>query len=394
MTTGREPTDPAARDPRDSGAETSPRLPDGTRVPDYAYDLPPDRVAQYPAERRDESRLLVVGADGGMHHRHMPDLVDLLRPGDVLVVNESAVLPARLLGRKPTGAEAEVLLVKPLAGWAASSGGSASGRDGEGDFLEGARLWEALVRPGGKLKPGREVVIGPELRVEIVDALESGSRVVRLVTDLPVEEALQRYGHVPLPPYIDRADEPLDRERYQTVYARIPGSVAAPTAGLHFTEGLLQRIEERGVIRASVTLHVGVGTFRPVDVDDPSEHVMHREWYEVSEETARAVHKAKAVGGRVWAVGTTAVRTLEAAVDEEGRLRTGPGETRLFIRPPYDFRVVDGLVTNFHLPRSTLLMLVAALAGYERTMEAYETAVAEGYRFYSYGDAMAVEPTG
>lgn len=362
------------------------RILDGTRVGDYDYELPPDRIAQYPAERRDESRLLVLAADGSLRHRGVTDLVDLLEPGDALVVNESAVFPARLLGRKPTGAEAEVLLVRPLP--RARAGGGA-----EVDQSPGY-VWEALVRPGGKLKPGREVVVGPGLTVEIVDTLESGSRVVRLVTDLPVEEALERYGHVPLPPYIDRSDEPVDRERYQTVYARNRGSVAAPTAGLHFTGDLLERIEAKDVRRVAVTLHVGVGTFRPVDVDDPAEHEMHREWYSVSPEAAEVVNRTRREGGRIWAVGTTAVRTLESAVDEEGRLRAGSGETRLFIRPPYDFRIVDGLLTNFHLPRSTLIMLVAALAGYERTMDAYGVAVAAGYRFYSYGDAMVVAPTG
>lgn len=367
--------------------------PDGTRVSDYEYDLPPERIAQYPAERRDAGRLLVLRADGATDHRRAPDVLDYLRPGDALVVNESAVFPARLLGRKPTGAEAEVLLVRPLADHAVGRGEGPSGYEHAGGRTGGGAaqdIWEALVRPGGKLKPGRTVVVGPGLEVEILETLESGNRVVRLVTDRPIEEALDRYGHVPLPPYIDRPDEALDRERYQTVYARQPGSVAAPTAGLHFTDELLARIDARGVHRASVTLHVGVDTFRPGEVDDPTEHPMHREWYSVQDETAELVNRVRAEGGRIWAVGTTAVRTLESAVDEEGRLRAGSGETALFIRPPYDFRIVDGLLTNFHLPRSTLLMLVAALAGYERTMRAYAEAMREGYRFYSYGDAMVI----
>lgn len=362
----------------------SERRPDGTRVSDYDYALPPGLIAQYPAKERDGGRLLTLRSDGSLQHLRVPDLVGMVEAGDVIVVNESAVFPARLLGRKPTGAEAEVLLVRPWTG----SGPS----DAEGEVDPRATVWEALVRPGGKLKPGRTVVVSPELEVEIVDTLPTGSRVVRLLTDLAVQDALHRYGHVPLPPYIDREDEAVDRERYQTVYARTPGSVAAPTAGLHLTEGLLAQLAERGVRRASVTLHVGVGTFRPVDVDDPAEHDMHREWYSVSEEAARIVQEARAAGGRVWAVGTTAVRTLESAADDTGRLTPGSGETRLFIRPPYDFRVVDGLLTNFHLPRSTLLMLVAALAGYERSMDAYRAAVEEEYRFYSYGDAMLVEP--
>lgn len=342
----------------------------------------------------------MLTAEGGLEHRHAPDLVDYLKPGDALVVNESAVFPARLLGRKPTGAEAEVLLVRPVARAAAAAVALGEAEDQGESALEAPvaaspakhELWEALVRPGGKLKPGRTVVVGPQLEVEIVDTLESGNRLVRLVTELSVEEALDRYGHVPLPPYIERPDEALDRQRYQTVYAREPGSVAAPTAGLHFTDELLARVDEKGVHRASVTLHVGVGTFRPVEVDDPSEHAMHREWYSVPERTAALVNRVRAEGGRIWAVGTTAVRTLESAVGEEGRLRAGSGETDLFIRPPYDFRVVDGLLTNFHLPRSTLIMLVAALAGYERTMGAYAEAVRERYRFYSYGDAMLVKP--
>lgn len=399
--------------------------PDGTRVDDYDYALPYHLIAQYPAARRDEARLLRLGADGSLVHGRVPDVLDVVRSGDVLVVNESAVFPARLLGRKPTGAGAEVLLVRPLTevgpgkgtgvvddaqgetddaqgGTGDTPGDTDDARGGTdeapgvtdgGEPFGGARLWEALVRPGGKLKPGRTVVVSPELEVEIVDTLPSGNRIVRLVSDLPVGEALERYGHVPLPPYIDRENEAVDRERYQTVYARTPGSVAAPTAGLHLTRDLLERLEKRGVRRAAVTLHVGVGTFRPVDVDDPADHDMHREWYSVPAETVAVIEDARAGGGRVWAVGTTAVRTLEAAADDAGRLRAGSGETRLFIRPPYDFRVVDGLLTNFHLPRSTLLMLVAALAGYGRTMEAYRAAVEGEYRFYSYGDAMLIEPS-
>ncbi len=366
------------------------RIADGSRVSDYDYALPPHLIAQYPTPQRDGGRILSLRADGSMIHGRVPDLVDRMEEGDVVVVNESAVFPARLLGHKPTGAAAEVLLVRPVAqeGAARGEGGSATPDDG----WTQAVLWEALVRPGGKLKPGRTVEISPELQVEIVDTLPSGSRVVRLVTHLPVAEALERYGHIPLPPYIQRDDEAVDRQRYQTVYARTPGSVAAPTAGLHLTDALLERLADRGVLRTSVTLHVGVGTFRPVDVDDPEDHDMHAEWYSVSDESARVIEQSRASGGRLWAVGTTAVRPLESAADPAGRVVAGSGDTRLFIRPPYDFRVVDGLLTNFHLPRSTLLMLVASLAGYERTMEAYRAAVEEEYRFYSYGDAMLIEP--
>jgi S-adenosylmethionine:tRNA ribosyltransferase-isomerase len=324
----------------------------------------------------------VVPPEGPLAHRGFSDLPELLSEGDVLVVNESRVLPARLIGRKPTGARAEVLLVRPFS----RSGGLAEGFDVD------ARVWEALVRPGGKLKPGRRVVVADDLEVEIVDSLPSGNRIVRIVSEAPVAAALARHGHMPLPPYIERTDTEADHDRYQTVYARETGSIAAPTAGLHFTPELLERIEARGVRRVALTLHVGVGTFRPVEVEDPSEHPMHAEWYSVPEATADAINQTRAAGGRVWAVGTTAVRTLETVADEVGRVHAGSGETRLFIRPPYDFRVVDGLVTNFHLPRSTLLMLVSALGGHRRILEAYREAVADRYRFYSYGDAMAVLP--
>lgn len=344
----------------------------GRRVSDYDYELLPQRIARYPAERRDESRLLVVPpGEGAFLHRHFRDVVEFFAPGDVLVVNESRVLAARLFGRKPTGAPAEVLLIRPFPGGAEHE-------------------WEALVRPGGKLKPGRTVVVGSQLTIEILDSLPGGGRLVRLVTPLSVEETLERYGHVPLPPYIDRPDEALDRERYQTVYARTPGSVAAPTAGLHFTEEVLAALGRRGVVRADVTLHVGIGTFRPVSVDDPARHELHHEEYEVTEGAADAINRARAEGGRVWAVGTTAVRTLESVVGPDGRVQASSGTTDLFIRPPYRFRVVDCLITNFHLPRSTLLMLVASLGGYDRVMAAYADAIAGDYRFYSYGDAMAV----
>jgi len=349
---------------------------DGSRVSDYDYALDPERVARYPAVRRDDSRLLVL-PPGGAPFRHLRfrNVGELMEAGDVLVVNESRVLPARLLGRKPTGAPSEVLLVRPAPD---------AGDD---------HLWEALVRPGGKLKPGRTVVVADDLSVEILDSAPGGGRLVRLVTPLSVEDALARHGHVPLPPYMERDDELLDRERYQTVYARTPGSVAAPTAGLHFTEGLLAELDGRGVRRASVTLHVGIGTFRPVEVERPEEHELHHEWYDVSPEAAAAVNEVRAAGGRVWAVGTTAVRTLESAADEDGRIHAGSATTELFIRPPYRFRAVDCLLTNFHLPRSTLLMLVAAFGGYERVMRAYAEAIAGDYRFYSYGDAMAIVGT-
>ncbi len=358
------------------------RVKDGTRVSDYEYELPPGQIARYHAERRDQSRLLVVPRDGGpLQHRVFSDLVDLIDPGDVLVVNETRVAPARLLGRKPTGAPSEVLLLRPWGG-----GGAASALDPESDETT---IWEALVRPGGKLKPGRVVNVAPGFDVEIVDGAPGGGRIVRLVVEGSVREALENHGHVPLPPYLGREDEPLDRERYQTVYARVPGSVAAPTAGLHFTPELLQKIEAKGVERVAVTLDVGVGTFRPVEVDDPAEHDMHSESFFVPDETAEVINVARREGRKIWAVGTTVVRTLESAA-REGVVVGGGGVTELFVRPGHAFGVVDGLVTNFHLPRSTLLMLVAAFGGYERVMEAYGAAVLEGYRFYSYGDAMVV----
>jgi S-adenosylmethionine:tRNA ribosyltransferase-isomerase len=358
---------------------------DGSRVSDYEYELPQGRIARYPTERRDQSRLLVVPRPGGsLEHRRFSDLVDLLSPGDVLVVNESRVAPARLLGRKPTGAPSEILLLRP---WSDSDETGAG--EGIASDSQEATLWEALVRPGGKLKPGRLVNIAPGFDVEIVDGAPGGGRIVRLVVEGSVQEALERHGHVPLPPYLERADEPVDRERYQTVYARVPGSVAAPTAGLHFTPELLNQIEAKGVTRVALTLDVGVGTFRPVEADDPQDHEMHSERYVVPAEAAEAINAARTEGRRVWAVGTTVVRTLESAA-REGVVEAGSGVTDLFVRPPYRFQVVDGLITNFHLPRSTLLMLVAAFGGYERTMEAYRSAIREGYRFYSYGDAMVV----
>jgi S-adenosylmethionine:tRNA ribosyltransferase-isomerase len=343
---------------------------EGRRTSDYDFVLPAERVAQEPAERRDESRLMVVDrASRRIEHQCFRDVVELIAPGDVLVLNTTRVFRARLLGRRDSGAPAEVLLLKAL----------------------GEERYEAMVSPGGKLKPRRVVHVAPGFDVEIERVTDRRTRIVRLHADGPLDEAIERYGHVPLPPYIERADRPSDAERYQTVYARERGSVAAPTAGLHFTEGLLCCLAERGVRRADVVLHVGAGTFKPVEVDDPAAHVMHEEWYSVPERTAELVNAAKRQGARVWAVGTTSVRTLEsAAADDDGRVVPGDGETRIFIRPPYRFKVVDRLITNFHLPRSTLIMLVAAFAGYDLTMRAYREAIDAGYRFYSYGDAMVI----
>ena len=347
----------------------------GSRTSDYDFDLPESLIAQAPLAERDASRLMVVHREtGAIEHRRFRDLVDLVSPGDAFVLNATRVLRARLLATRDSGAPAEVLLLKPL----------------------GDARWEAMVSPGGKLRPGRRVHVAPGFDVEIESITERRTRVVRLVLDgAEAHEAIERHGHVPLPPYIHRADAAEDAERYQTVYARERGSVAAPTAGLHFTPSLLAALDARGVRRAEVVLHVGAGTFKPVEVDDPAEHVMHEEWFRVPAVTAETVNLARREGRRVWAVGTTSVRALESAAAQCPAGDAGPvaaceGETRAFIRPPYDWRAVDAIVTNFHLPRSTLIMLVAARAGYELTMRAYREAVAHGYRFYSYGDAMAV----
>jgi S-adenosylmethionine:tRNA ribosyltransferase-isomerase len=341
------------------------------RTSDFDFDLPQHLIAQTPAERRDVSRLLAVDrATGTIVDRTFSDLAELIPPGDVLVLNETRVFPARLRGRRPGGGEAEVLLLHPTTG--------ESGH------------WTALVRPGSKLRPGRTIEVGPELSVEIVDVTPGGERTVRLLSDLPLEEALERYGEVPLPPYVRRAPRAEDRDRYQTVYARHTGSVAAPTAGLHFTQALLRRLEERGVAIARLVLHVGIGTFRPVEAEDPTAHRMHSEWYRVPPEAAATINGVRREGGRVWAVGTTTVRTLETVTKVSEEVQSGDGWTDIFIHPPHQFRAVDRMITNFHLPRSTLLMLVAAFAGYDLTMRAYRTAIELEYRFFSYGDAMVI----
>jgi S-adenosylmethionine:tRNA ribosyltransferase-isomerase len=341
------------------------------RTSDFDYALPPRLIAQHPAERRDESRLLVLErASGRVHHQGFRDLVGWIPPGDVLVLNETRVFPARLRGRRAGGGEAEILLLRPEAA--------------------DAGVWQALLRPGSRLKPGRRVEIAPGFAAQVLDSAPGGERRVRLESEGPLEEALERHGRVPLPPYIAREAGAEDRERYQTVYARERGSVAAPTAGLHFTPEVLGALEARGVEIARLVLHVGVGTFRPVESEDPAEHRMHAEWYAVPDATAAAVNEARAAGRGVWAVGTTTVRTLEAAAGEDGLVRPGAGWTDIFIRPPYHFRAVDHLLTNFHLPRSTLLMLVSALAGREAVLAAYHEAVEREYRFFSYGDAMLV----
>ena len=345
----------------------------------FDYDLPPGLIASHPSAERDASRLLVVRRDRDtFEHRTFRDIETLIRPGDILVLNETRVFPARLLGTRAGGGEAEIVLLHPLSGERLAPG------------TKWPSEWTALVRPGAKLRAGRAVHVSADLAVQILDVLPDGTRHVRLDTPLDPRVAIETYGLMPLPPYIERAAEPADSERYQTVYARSEGSVAAPTAGLHFTPALLDRLRANGVELATVVLHVGVGTFRPVEVEDPAAHPMHEEWYEVREEEGGRMNRVRAAGGRLWAVGTTVARTLESSTGHDGVIAAGSGWTRLFIRPGYRFRAVDALITNFHLPRSTLLMLVSAFAGHDRVRAAYDEAIRERYRFYSYGDAMAI----
>lgn len=335
-------------------------------VTDFDYDLPQELIAQHPMEPRDHSRLLVVDKKTGeIKHKHFYDLVNYLKPGDVLVFNDTRVIPARLHGTKDTGAHVEVFLL--------------TRRD--------ATDWEVLVRPGKKLQVGAKINFSDELSCEVIEHTDFGGRVVRFKYDGIFEEILDRLGETPLPPYITAPLE--DKERYQTVYNRERGSAAAPTAGLHFTKELLQKIKEIGCEEVFVTLHVGLGTFRPVSEAKIEDHKMHKEFYTVSQEAADAVNKAKAEGRRIIAVGTTAVRTLEAA-GADGQLHAGSSWTNIFIYPGYKFRLVDDLVTNFHLPQSTLLMLVSTLSTREIMLQTYKKAVEEKYRFFSFGDAMFI----
>lgn len=335
-------------------------------VTDFDYDLPQELIAQHPMEPRDHSRLLVVDKKTGeIEHKHFYDLVNYLKPGDVLVFNDTRVIPARLHGTKDTGAHVEVFLL--------------TRRD--------ATDWEVLVRPGKKLQVGATINFSDELSCEVIEHTDFGGRVVRFKYDGIFEEILDRLGETPLPPYITAPLE--DKERYQTVYNRERGSAAAPTAGLHFTKELLQKIKDIGCEEVFVTLHVGLGTFRPVSEAKIEDHKMHKEFYTVSQEAADAVNKAKAEGRRIIAVGTTAVRTLEAA-GADGQLHAGSSWTNIFIYPGYKFRLVDDLVTNFHLPQSTLLMLVSTLSTREIMLQTYKKAVEEKYRFFSFGDAMFI----
>lgn len=311
---------------------------------------------------------MVNRATGELSHHTFAHLAELIPAGDLMVVNTTRVFRARLLGLRAGGGKAEVLLLRRIDD----------------------SHYEAMVHPGAKITPGRVITIAPGFEVAILETTQRRTRIVQLRAITAIDDAIEQHGHIPLPPYIARGDEPNDASRYQTVYANESGSVAAPTAGLHFTPEMLARLAERGVKRANVLLHVGAGTFRPVADEDPALHLMHEEWCELSRETADAIAETRARGNRVWAVGTTSVRTLESAANDQGVVEPIARETNIFLRPPYTFRAVDCLVTNFHVPRSSLLMLVAAFAGYDLTMRAYASALEEKYRFYSYGDAMCV----
>ncbi len=336
---------------------------------DFYYDLPDELIAQTPLQRRDGSRMLVLDkATGERQHRHFFDLPEFLRPGDCLILNNSRVLPARLLGaREGTGGACEVLLLKD----------------------QGEKTWECLVRPGRRLRPGARIVFGDgALHAEIVAETDGGGRLVRFEYEGIFLEVLERLGKMPLPPYIKA--ELQDQERYQTVYSKVSGSAAAPTAGLHFTPELLEKIRAMGVNIGYVTLHVGLGTFRPVAAEDVLDHEMHSEYCEIPQETADLINGTKKNGGRVICVGTTSCRTLESWAEEDGTMKASSGWTKIFIYPGYRFKVLDALVTNFHLPESTLVMLVSALAGRENILAAYEEAVREKYRFFSFGDSMFI----
>jgi len=339
------------------------------KTSDFYYDLPKELIAQDPLEDRSSSRLLVLHRKSGrVEHRVFTDIVEYLKPGDCLVRNNTKVIPARLYGtRVDTGATIELLLLKRM----------------END------VWETLVKPGKKARQGAVISFGDGILTgEIIDVKEDGNRLIQFRYEGIFEEILDQLGQMPLPPYITHTLK--DKNRYQTVYAKYEGSAAAPTAGLHFTEELFQKLEEKGVLVANVTLHVGLGTFRPVKVDDVSKHHMHTEFYQVTKEEADKINKAKQAGGRIVCVGTTSCRTIESAADENGVLKPGQGDTDIFIYPGYSFKMMDVLITNFHLPESTLLMLVSALAGKEQVMRVYEEAVQERYRFFSFGDAMII----
>lgn len=339
------------------------------KTSDFYYDLPKELIAQTPVEPRDSSRLMLLDRNTGeIDHKHFYDIIDSLNPGDLLVANDSRVLPARIYGIKDeTGARVEFLLLRQITG----------------------NCWEALCKPGKKAKEGTSFTFGDGLlKATVAEVKDDGNRIVDFECDENFFSTLDKIGQMPLPPYI--TEELKDKERYQTVYSHELGSAAAPTAGLHFTKELMQRIKDKGVNIAYVTLHVGLGTFRPVKVDDVTKHKMHSEHYEIPQETAKLINETKKNGGRVIAVGTTSCRTLESVASFYGEIKPCEGFTDIFIYPGYEFKVLDGLITNFHLPESTLIMLVSAFAGYDNVMNAYKTAVEEKYRFFSFGDAMFI----
>ncbi len=351
------------------------------KTSDFYFDLPEELIAQVPLQNRTDSRLLVLHKEtGNIEHAHFRDLMQFLRPGDRLVLNDTKVLPARLIGHRiDSGTQVEILLLKRLS----------SEDIHQHDLAEGC-VWEALAGPGKRARVGHQLTFGDgRLKATIVKVLSDGNRLVRFDFEGVFEEILDQLGQMPLPPYIHEKLE--DRNRYQTVYAREEGSAAAPTAGLHFTQELLTKLQENGIDISYVTLHVGLGTFRPVKVDKIEEHVMHREIYHIDEETAQAINVTKKRGGRVIAVGTTSCRTLESAAIAPGIVQSGSSETGIFIYPGYEFKILDALITNFHLPESTLIMLVSALAGREPVLNAYNEAVRERYRFFSFGDAMFIQ---
>ncbi len=337
------------------------------KTSDFSYDLPSELIAQHPAQKRDQSRLMLLNKKTGeINHKKFYNIIDYLNNGDVLVLNDTRVMPARIFGHRPEKNESiEILLLNH-----------------KGD------TWETLAKPGKKLKIGTEIIFSDELKAEVVDISEDGSRFLKFIYSGIFEEILDRLGEMPLPPYIQEKLE--DKERYQTVYSKEIGSAAAPTAGLHFTKELLKKIEEKGIEICFITLHVGLGTFRPVKVEDVTKHKMHSEFYIIRDDVAQKINKAKDEGRRIVAVGTTSIRTLESAVDDKGYVKAKSGWTDIFIYPPYKFKCVDALITNFHLPESTLIMLVSSLSTREIILNAYNVAVKEKYRFFSFGDAMFI----
>jgi S-adenosylmethionine:tRNA ribosyltransferase-isomerase len=340
------------------------------RIEEFDYTFPPSLIAQYPSPQRDESSLMILHrGKGTIEHRAFRDLPNYLNPGDLLVMNNTRVFPARLIGKKETGGKVEMLLISPT-----------NGRMEE---------WNVLIKGSGKVRPRAQIQFSQELYGEVKEVKDGRGR-IRLSSQGEVMDLIRKVGRVPLPPYIKREDEPLDRDRYQTVFAEREGSIAAPTAGLHFTQDLLQSLRDQGVTIAWITLHIGLGTFVPVKTRNVEDHAMEAEWAEISEQTGQEIGQTRVRGGRIIAVGTTTTRALESFSDGNGGVKCGKGITSLFIYPPYHFKVIDGLITNFHLPKSTLMMLVSAFAGKDLLAKAYQEAIDKKYRFYSYGDAMLI----